>query len=229
MSRIRETLGEEWYDLVGEEFDKDYMKDLGKWLALRRTETTVYPAATDLFTAFKLTAPSKIKVVVLGQDPYHDGCAHGLAFSCADPTYFPPSLRNILKELENDLFDGLDIGLFESPSLVRWAEQGVFMLNTLLSVEKGQPMSHAGKGWEKFTAEVIRKLSYLDQPIVWMLWGKKAQEAYRAAIPLIGSKHILLEAPHPSPFSAHTGFFGSKPFSKANEYLVTNGLKEIKW
>ena len=178
-----------------------------------------YPKAEDVLKALELTAPEDVKVVILGQDPYHTpGAAQGLSFSVPDDKPAQPSLRNILKELKDD------IGERESHDLTNWAKQGVLLLNTVLTVRKGAPNSHANLGWEKFTDEIITYLDSLDQPIVFILWGNYAQKKES----LIKNKYII-ESPHPSPFSAHRGFFGSKPFSKANDYLIANGVEPIDW
>lgn len=178
-----------------------------------------YPSKENVLKALELTAPEDVKVVILGQDPYHTpGAAQGLSFSVPDDKPAQPSLRNILKELKDD------IGERESHDLTNWAKQGVLLLNTVLTVRKGAPNSHANLGWEKFTDEIITYLDSLDQPIVFILWGNYAQKKES----LITNKYII-KSPHPSPFSAHRGFFGSKPFSKANDYLIANGVEPIDW
>lgn len=178
-----------------------------------------YPSKENVLKALTLTAPEDVKVVILGQDPYHTpGAAQGLSFSVPDDKPAQPSLRNILKELKDD------IGERQSHDLTKWAKQGVLLLNTVLTVNEGQPNSHANLGWEKFTNEIISYLDSLEQPIVFILWGNYAQKKES----LIHHKYII-KSPHPSPFSAHRGFFGSKPFSKANDYLIANGITPIDW
>ncbi|MGZ3712088.1 MAG: uracil-DNA glycosylase, partial [Bdellovibrionota bacterium] len=183
----------------------------------------IFPPAADIFNAFNLTPLSKVKVVILGQDPYHGpGQAHGLAFSVRKGVRPPPSLKNIFKELAADL--GLPIP--QTGDLTSWAKQGVLLLNTVLTVEKGQAASHRNKGWERFTDEVIRILSAQEHPIVFLLWGSFA---HKKAEMIRTPPHKVLKAPHPSPLSAHTGYFGSHPFSQTNKILAANGAKEIDW
>jgi uracil-DNA glycosylase len=187
-------------------------------------EKTIYPKPENLFKAFWLTPFSKVRVVILGQDPYHDaGQAHGLCFSVPENTTLPPSLKNIYKEIESDLGIKKD---FKSGNLESWAEQGVFLLNAILTVIAHTPTSHRNKGWEEFTDFVIKTISDKLDGVVFILWGNYA----RTKKSLIDtSKHLIIESPHPSPFSATSGFFGSKPFSKANKYLASHGQKEINW
>lgn len=217
----KKILSNDWQDIVGEEFDKPYYTELREFLKEQYANETVYPPQDEIWSAFEHTAFKDVKVVILGQDPYHgQGQAHGLSFSVKPGVRIPPSLRNIFKELNDD------IGC-EQPSdgtLTKWANQGVMMLNTVLTVRKGDANSHRGKGWEKFTDEVIRKLSARKEPVIFVLWGKPAQTK-KQLIDL--ERHDVIEAPHPSPFSASRGFFGSKPFSKVNSLLQKRGEEPI--
>ena len=204
------------------EWSEQYYKDLRAFLASEYRTRVIYPPMEDIFNAFKYCAYEDVKVVILGQDPYYgEGQAHGLAFSVKKGIDIPPSLKNIYKEMESD------IG-FKIPShgcLESWARQGVFLLNTSLTVRKGQPLSHRGKGWEVFTDHVISLLSAREKPMVFLLWGANA----RSKKPLIDrSRHLVLEAPHPSPLSAFAGFFGCRHFSRANAFLLEHGEK-VDW
>ena len=183
----------------------------------------IYPPADDIFNALHLTPLSKVKVLILGQDPYHnEGQAHGLCFSVKPEVDIPPSLENIYKELKDDL--GCKIP--NNGYLVKWAEQGVLMLNTVLTVRAHQANSHQGRGWEQFTDAIINAVNAQDRPIVYMLWGRPAQ----SKIPMLTNpKHLILKAPHPSPLSAYRGFFGCKHFSQANAFLEKNGIEPIDW
>ena len=183
----------------------------------------IYPPADDIFNAMHLTPLSQVKVLILGQDPYHNqGQAHGLCFSVRPEVDIPPSLENIYKELREDL--GCEIP--NNGYLVKWAQQGVLMLNTVLTVRAHQAFSHQGKGWEQFTDAIIREVNAQKRPIVYMLWGKPAQ----SKIPMLNNpEHLILKAPHPSPLSAYRGFFGCKHFSQANEFLASNGIDPIDW
>ena len=213
----------EWERALHEEFSKEYYKNLFFFVRKQYSETTVYPKADEIFTAFHLTPLEKVKVVILGQDPYHnEGQAHGLCFSVKPQVAIPPSLENIYKELHDDL--GCKI-----PShgcLTSWAKQGVLLLNTVLTVQAHKPMSHRGVGWEEFTDAVIRRLNDEREHIVFMLWGAYAQK--KGAF-IDRTRHCVLTAPHPSPLSADRGFFGCKHFSKANAYFRSKGLAEIEW
>lgn len=213
----------EWEKVLSEEFTKDYYKKLFLFVKEEYSKVPVYPKASDIFNAFHLTPFEKVKVVIIGQDPYHNPeQAHGLCFSVKPGVEIPPSLVNIYKELQDDL--GCQI-----PShgyLNEWAEQGVLLLNTVLTVQAHKPMSHRGIGWEEFTDAVIRKVNTIDRPVVFILWGKPAQEKAKM---LDNPKHLILKAPHPSPLSAYRGFFGSKPFSQTNEFLEKYGEKPINW
>lgn len=216
-------LTKDWMDVVGEEFEKPYFKDLIYFLEKEYMEELIFPRQEDIYNAFLYTSFSRVKVIILGQDPYHDeGQAHGLSFSVKPNMDVPPSLVNIYKELENDLRCNIP----NHGYLKNWADQGVFLLNTVLTVRAHQPNSHKGKGWEKFTDAVILKLNELDQPMVFLLWGKQAQEKKKM---LNHPNHLIIESPHPSPLSSYRGFFHSKPFSRTNEYLRSNGLDPIDW
>lgn len=213
----------DWLEPLAGEFHKPYYKKLyGKVLEEYRSRK-VFPAADDIFNAFHLTPLHEVKVVILGQDPYHnDGQAHGLCFSVKLEVEIPPSLVNIYQELHDDL--GCYIP--NNGYLVKWAKQGVLMLNTVLTVRAHAANSHRGIGWEEFTDAAIRILDEQDRPIVFILWGRPAQMKKSM---LHNPKHLILEAPHPSPLSAYRGFFGSRPFSKTNAFLRENGVSEIDW
>jgi len=213
----------DWLPALQEEFKKPYYAELYKKVKEEYKETQVFPPADDIFNAFHFTPLSKVKVVIIGQDPYHNvGQAHGLCFSVKPEVDIPPSLVNIYKELHDDL--GCYIP--DNGYLEKWAKQGVLMLNSVLTVRAHQANSHQGMGWEKFTDAVIKAVNNQDRPIVYMLWGRPAQNKAKS---VDNPKHLLLKAPHPSPLSAHRGFFGCKHFSQANEYLKKNGLEPIDW
>ena len=212
-----------WLDALKGEFGKPYYKELFQKVKEEYQTKQVFPPADDIFNAFHLTDLKDVKVVILGQDPYHNvGQAHGLCFSVKKGVPAPPSLVNIYKELKEDI--GCSIP--DHGYLVKWAQQGVLMLNTVLTVRAHQANSHRGIGWEQFTDAAIRVLNEQDRPIVFILWGAPAQ---KKKLMLNNPKHLILEAPHPSPLSAYRGFFGSKPFSKTNEFLKASGLSEIDW
>ncbi len=213
----------EWLAAVGEEFKKPYYSKLYSFIKEEYTTKIVYPPSGEIFSAFEETPLDQVKVVILGQDPYHEpGQAHGMSFSVKPGVDIPPSLQNIYKELHSDL--GCEIP--NNGYLMKWANQGVLLLNTLLTVQAHQAFSHKGKGWEEFTDAVIRAVNEQDRPIVFMLWGKAAQDK---SIMLTNPKHLVLKAPHPSPLSAHRGFFGCKHFSTCNAFLEENGLSPIDW
>ena len=216
-------ISNDWLEPLKPEFRKPYYAKLYKTVMDEYHTRRIYPPADDIFNAFALTPLKDVKVVILGQDPYHgDGQAHGLCFSVKPQVAIPPSLENIYKELHDDL--GCKI-----PShgcLTSWAKQGVLLLNTVLTVQAHKPMSHRGVGWEEFTDAAIAKLNTQDRPIVFILWGKPAQEKAKM---LTNPKHLVLKAPHPSPLSAYRGFFGSKPFSQTNDFLIKNGEVPIQW
>lgn len=213
----------DWLKAVDSEFHEKYYVDLYKFVKEEYSNYVVYPKAEDIFNAFHFTPLKELKVVIIGQDPYHnEGQAHGLCFSVKPEVDIPPSLVNIYKELKDDL--GCTIP--NNGYLEKWAKQGVLMLNTVLTVRAHQANSHQGRGWEKFTDAVIQAVNEQDRPIVFILWGKPAQS--KKAM-LNNPKHLILEAPHPSPLSVYRGFFGSKPFSKTNNFLKENGLGLIDW
>ncbi|MFA9456580.1 uracil-DNA glycosylase [Halalkalibacter sp. AB-rgal2] len=212
----------DWRDVLAEELRKPYMKELQMFLEQEYENHTVYPNSNDLFQALKQTAYHETKVVILGQDPYHQpGQAHGLSFSVRKGVKLPPSLRNIFKELEADV----GCSAPNKGDLTHWAQQGVLLLNTVLTVREGEPQSHQGKGWERFTDAMIQSFNNREVPVIYVLWGKSA--ATKQAI--IAPHHDVLIAPHPSPLSARRGFFGSKPFSKVNQFLLARGEEEINW
>jgi uracil-DNA glycosylase len=214
---------ESWLEILADEFDQAYFADLKSFLVEEKRRYVVYPAGSLIFNAFAHTPFQQVKVVILGQDPYHGkGQAHGLSFSVPDGIQPPPSLVNIYKEIRNDL----GIPPSTSGNLEQWANQGVFLLNATLTVRAATAGSHQNKGWEIFTDKTIESLSAGREHLVFMLWGNYARAKKR----LIDSrKHLILEAPHPSPFSANNGFFGCGHFSKANEYLRQHGLEPIDW
>ena len=220
---------ESWKKELKDYFDKEKFKRLADFVKNEYLNKTVYPPPKDLFKAFNETPFDKVKVVILGQDPYHGpGQAHGLCFSVPEGMSAPPSLLNIFKEICSELPDSQSCKMdaAQRVDLTRWAHQGVFLLNTTLSVLKGRPTSHAGKGWEEFTDFVIKRLSDKKEHLVFMLWGAYAKSK-KDLIDV--SKHLVLESPHPSPLSASRGFFGNGHFAKCNEYLKTHGEKEIDW
>ena len=215
-----------WKSHLLEEFQKPYMRDLKDFLRREiSNRKTIYPKGSEFFNALNSTPFEKVKVVMLGQDPYHGpGQAHGLCFSVPRGISFPPSLINIFKEIQADL--GLSTGDFQHGHLKVWADQGVLLLNSVLTVEAGQAASHQGKGWETFTDRVIAELNERKDHVVFMLWGAYAQ---RKGAVIDETRHLVLRAPHPSPLSAHRGFLGCRHFSKANNYLITHGLGPIDW
>ncbi|HEY8271496.1 MAG TPA: uracil-DNA glycosylase [Pseudobdellovibrionaceae bacterium] len=217
-------LEKSWLTLLQPEFEKDYMKNLRSFLiSQKNSKKIIYPKGEEYFAAMNLTPLDKVKVVIIGQDPYHGpGQAHGLSFSVRKGVRFPPSLMNIFKELHDDL----GLPLPKSGDLTHWAEQGVLLLNAVLTVEGGKAAAHQGKGWELFTDQIIATLNKNREHIVYLLWGSYAQK--KAAF-VDRTKNLVLESPHPSPLSAYRGFFGSKPFSKINKYLREHGIKEIDW
>lgn len=211
-----------WDEVLSDEFKSEYYLKLREFLKKEYFSRTIYPPMNDIFNALKLTPYEKVKVVILGQDPYHEkGQAEGLCFSVPKGVKTPPSLVNIFKEIKDDLnIDNL------SPELSCWAKQGVLLLNTSLTVREGQANSHSGKGWEILTDAIIKKLNDRKQPIVFLLWGANARS--KAAF-ITNKNHLVLSAAHPSPLSAYNGFFGCKHFSKTNEFLIKNGIEPIDW
>lgn len=211
----------DWQAVLADEFEKPYYLNLREHLKVEYENETVFPDMNHLWNAFHQTSFQDVKVVILGQDPYHgEGQAHGLSFSVQHGVKHPPSLRNILKELHDDL--GCEIP--QHGNLTKWAKQGVLLLNAVLTVRQGQAHSHKGKGWETFTDAVIRKLSDRDVPVIFVLWGRPAQQKREL---IDTSRHVIIESVHPSPLSAHRGFIGSKPFSKINEHLLNMGFTPI--
>lgn len=217
------AISNDWQKPLSEEFKKPYYRKLYETVKQEYTTHTVFPPSQDIFNAFALTPLSEVKVLILGQDPYHEpGQAHGLSFSVKPGIEIPPSLVNIYKELHDDLGCYIPNNGF----LEKWARQGVMLLNTVLTVRNHQANSHKGIGWEEFTDAAIRVLNNQDRPIVYMLWGRPAQTKTDM---LDNRKQLVLTAPHPSPLSAYKGFFGCRHFSIANEYLKNNGLAQIDW
>lgn len=217
------AIANDWLEPLKPEFSKQYYRDLYQKVVEEYKTHLIFPPSDDIFNAFALTPLKEVKVVIIGQDPYHNvGQAHGLCFSVRPDVEIPPSLVNIYKELHDDL------GCYvpNNGYLVKWAKQGVLLLNTVLTVRAHQANSHRGMGWEQFTDAAIRILNEEDRPIVFILWGAPAQTKKKM---LNNPRHLILEAPHPSPLSAYRGFFGSRPFSKTNAFLEENGLKPIDW
>jgi len=215
-------INKNWDKVLEEEFSKEYYKKLGIFVKEQYSNKICFPEYKDIFNAFKYTDYDEVKVVILGQDPYHGtGEAHGLSFSVGDDIKRPPSLANIFKELESDL--GIKK---ENNNLTEWAKQGVLLLNSIMSVEKDKPLSHKDKGWEIFTDTVIQKLNLREKPIVFILWGSYARGKKKL---ITNPKHYIVESVHPSPLSAYNGFFGSKPFSKTNDFLEINKIEPIDW
>lgn len=223
MSNINPSINESWKKVLSSEFNTPYFEELKQFLVEEKKSYTIYPKGDDIFRAFNTTPFDKVKVVILGQDPYHgDGQAHGLSFSVKKGVKLPPSLKNIYKELKEDV----DFEIPEHGELLSWAEQGVLLLNATLTVRAKQAGSHQKKGWEQFTDAAIKALNDNKEKIVFILWGRYAQDKGRF---INREKHFVLESAHPSPFSAYNGFFGCKHFSKTNDYLSQNGLNCINW
>lgn len=224
MSGSTIKLDESWKKALQPEFDAPYMKQLREFLISEKQKgKVIYPKGSDMFRALNLTPLGSVKVVILGQDPYHgEGQAMGLSFSVRPGVRIPPSLVNIFRELKDDL----GIPPAHSGDLTHWAEQGVLLLNSVLTVEKGKAASHQGKGWERFTDSIIAKVNEQDTPVVFMLWGAYAQK--KAAF-VDSERNLVLKGPHPSPLSAHNGFFGKHYFSKANEFLKAHGQTPVDW
>ena len=212
-----------WNDFLAEEMQKDYYQELQAFIQKRRAEVRVFPEEKNVFNALELTPFESVKVVILGQDPYHGfGQAHGLSFSVQKGIPLPPSLKNIYKELQEDIGGDLPT----EGDLTHWAKQGVLLLNTVLTVEEGNANSHKGMGWERLTNRLIESLNELNHPVIFILWGKPAQDKEKL---ITNSNHVILKAPHPSPLSAYRGFFGSKPFSRVNDILMQQGQSPIRW
>ncbi len=216
-------IGNSWDNILKEEYQKEYFANLMEFIKKEYKEKTIYPKQNEVFNAFRYTNFKDVKVVILGQDPYHGpNQAEGLSFSVSNEVLKPPSLKNIFKELESDL----GIPFPEHNSLKPWTKQGVLLLNAVLTVEEHTPTSHKDIGWETFTDNVIKIINTKQTPIVFILWGSYARNKKSL---ITNPIHYIIESPHPSPFSAYNGFFGSKPFSKTNEFLKSKGLKEIDW
>lgn len=216
-------IGNNWDTILKEEFEKEYFKELMKFVSQEYKNKTIYPKQSDVFNAFRYTDFDNVKVVILGQDPYHGpNQAEGLSFSVSNDVLKPPSLKNIFKELESDL----KILFPEHNSLKPWAKEGVLLLNAVLTVEEHNPTSHKDHGWETFTDDIIKIINNKKTPVVFILWGSYARNKKSL---ITNPIHYVIESPHPSPFSAYSGFFGSKPFSKTNDFLKSKGLKEINW
>ena len=212
-----------WNEILAEEMQKDYYQELQVFVQKRRAEVRVFPEEKNVFNALELTPFESVKVVILGQDPYHGfGQAHGLSFSVQKGIPLPPSLKNIYKELQEDIGGELPT----EGDLSHWAKQGVLLLNTVLTVEEGNANSHKGMGWERLTNRLIESLNKLKHPVIFILWGKPAQDKEKL---ITNPNHVLLKAPHPSPLSAYRGFFGSKPFSRVNDILMQQGQSPIRW
>ncbi len=216
-------INKSWDDFLQHEFNEPYFQQLSQFLKSEYAIKKIYPSKQEVFSSFYYTDLDKVKVVILGQDPYHQpGQACGLAFAVKPHVNLPPSLQNIYKEISDDLH----ISMSDNGYLVKWSQQGVLLLNTVLTVEEGKPNSHKGKGWETFTDHTISYLDKQDKPMVFLLWGANAKNKETL---LTNKKHLILKSVHPSPLSAYHGFFGCKHFSQANAYLKANGLTEIDW
>lgn len=216
-------IGNKWDEILQDEFKKEYFTNLMDFVKNEYKRTTIYPKQNEVFNAFRYTDFDNVKVVILGQDPYHGpNQAEGLSFSVSNEVLKPPSLKNIFKELESDL----GIQYPEVNSLKPWAKEGVLLLNAVLTVEEHKPTSHKDKGWEIFTDDIIKILNERNTPTVFILWGAYAKDKKKY---ITNPNHLVIESAHPSPFSARNGFFGSKPFSKTNEFLKKNNIKEIDW
>jgi len=216
-------IGNKWDELLKEEYKKEYFQKLLEFIKKEYKEKTIYPKQNEVFNAFRYTDFDDLKVVILGQDPYHGpNQAEGLSFSVSNEVLKPPSLQNIFKELESDL----GIPFPQSNSLKPWAKQGVLLLNAVLTVEEHKPTSHKNQGWETFTDDVIKIINKREKPVVFILWGAYARNKKSL---ITNPNHYIIESAHPSPFSARNGFFGSKPFSKTNEFLTSKGLTPIDW
>ncbi len=216
-------IGADWDNLLQEEMDKPYFEELIEFVKKEYKEKTIYPKQNEIFNAFRYTPYAKVKVVLLGQDPYHGiGQAHGLSFSVQDGIPKPPSLVNIFKELHDDL----GYPMPKSGCLIPWANEGVLLLNAVLTVEKDKAASHSNHGWEQFTNKVIELINQKEEPVVFILWGNYARSKKSF---ITNPKHYVIESAHPSPLSCYNGFFGSRPFSKTNAFLIKNNIKPINW
>jgi uracil-DNA glycosylase len=222
--KVTVNFNNDWDEILDGEFDKDYYVRLRQFLINEYKTCRVYPSMYDIYNAMKLTAYNDVKCVIIGQDPYHgEGQAHGLSFSVRQGIAPPPSLVNIFKEIYNDV--GID-NSGKHGDLTKWAENGVLLLNSVLTVRANQPRSHRGMGWENFTTEIITLLNKREKPMVFLLWGNDAKQKMSY---ITNPNHLVLTSAHPSPLSAYNGFFGCRHFSKANEFLRKNGLEEIDW
>ena len=216
-------IGNSWDEILKDEYQKDYFKNIAMFINKEYREKTIFPPKSNILRAFKLTDYDNVKVVILGQDPYHGiNEANGLAFSVSKGVRLPPSLQNIYKELYNDL----GITVSTNGDLEKWAREGVLLLNSVFTVEKDKPASHKNIGWEQFSDEVIKKVNEKNTPVVFILWGSFAKSKAKY---ITNPIHLVITSPHPSPFSAYSGFFGSKPFSRTNEFLRKNNIKDIDW
>ena len=212
-----------WDEILNEEYHKDYFKNIVAFVNKVYKEKVIFPPKNRILSALNITDYDKVKVVILGQDPYHGiGEANGLAFSVNDGVKIPPSLKNIYKEL----YDDLKVPIPNTGNLESWANEGVLLLNSVLTVEKDKPASHKNIGWENFTDSIIKKINEKEEPVVFILWGNFAKSKKSL---ITNPKHLIIESSHPSPFSVNYGFFGSRPFSKTNKFLKENGIKEIDW
>ena len=217
-----ETIKNDWHKILNDEFKKPYYLNLKNFLQKEYDNKVIYPPKEDIFKALELTSYKDTKVIILGQDPYHEkNQAQGLAFSVNENVKIPPSLKNIYKELKNDL----NCYIPNNGNLTKWAKQGVLLLNDILTVEEHKALSHKNKGWEIFTLEIIKKLNEKEKPLVFILWGNNANKKEK----YINNKHLIIKSAHPSPLSVNKGFFNSKPFSKTNDFLIKNNLKPIDW
>ncbi|MBR2545709.1 MAG: uracil-DNA glycosylase [Erysipelotrichaceae bacterium] len=217
-------INQSWDPFLNEEFQKPYFKELSAFLKREYETKTIYPPKKEVFSSFYYTDLDKVKVVILGQDPYHEpGQACGMCFAVKPGVQLPPSLQNIYKEIQDDLKIPMN---YNNGYLVRWAKQGVLLINSVMTVEKGKANSHAGRGWETFTNHVIEKINTLDQPVVYLLWGNNARQKKSL---ISNPRHLILETVHPSPLSVYRGFFGCRHFSKTNDYLIKNGTEPIDW
>lgn len=220
---MKRIFNNSWHELLCEEMDKEYYKDLRDFLISEYRTQTVYPEMHSIFNALHLTDYKDVKAVILGQDPYHGpGQAHGLSFSVKKGVTPPPSLVNIYKELKDDL----NIQIPNHGYLEKWAKEGVLLLNTVLTVRKGEANSHRNKGWEIFTDKIIQLLNERNEPMVFILWGSPA---IKKEVAITNKNHLIIKSPHPSPLAAYRGFFGSKPFSKTNSFLSSKGIDPIDW
>lgn len=216
-------IGNDWDDILGKEFEKTYYQNLRSFLDSEYQNNIIYPPSKDIYNALRITSYKETKVLILGQDPYHEEKqAHGLSFSVNKGIQIPPSLMNIYKELHDDV----NTYIPDNGYLIKWAKQGVLLLNTVLTVQAHKANSHKDKGWEILTDEIIKKLNDKEEPMVFILWGRNARDKKKY---ITNDRHLVIESAHPSPLSAYNGFFGTKPFSKTNAFLIKNNQKPIDW